>query len=240
MYFIFDIIAVLIFVLTVVSCRSKGFFKSFFGTLKVVLAIVISYVFMPTVAYFYRTAFVEKTITDTVASRINVLAQKTMDGFNLEKLFADMPSEFADILSRYGANRESLAERFGGLASAADSSVNELAVSITGDIVHTVSDILAFATLFIGSMIILSIVIWLLGFITKLPVISSVDKALGLVFGIISGVILVWVYCNLVTFGVDAISVVKPGILGSNVIDNTYIVKYISDNFMFGFAAPKS
>ncbi|MEE0969525.1 MAG: hypothetical protein U0M06_09165, partial [Clostridia bacterium] len=77
MYFIFDIIALMIFFLTVSSCRTKGFFKSFFGTMKVVISILIAYIFMPSMAYFYRTSFVEKLVTDNVAERINILTQKT-------------------------------------------------------------------------------------------------------------------------------------------------------------------
>lgn len=237
MFFIFDVIALVIFLLTVVSCRSKGFFRSFFGMMKVIISIIVAYIFMPTVAYFFRTSFVEKMISGTVADRINTLAQSTATGFDLEKLFSDMPTEFTDILKRYGADVDSLAERFGGMTDAAQEHVNELATSITSTIVHAISDFLGFTTLFIGCFIVLTIVVMIVGMITKLPVISSIDKGLGLVFGLISGLILVWVYCNLVSFGVEAISVVKPGLLGNNAVQNTYIVKYVSENFRFGFAA---
>ena len=236
MYFILDVIALAIFLITVISCQRKGFFKSFFGLIKVVLALVVAYIFMPTVAYFYRTSFVERLVSKNVAERINVLAQKTADGLNLSKLFSDMPSEFSDILSRYGADGEKLAERFGVIEDAALDSVNDLASSITSKVVHGISDTLAFATLFVGGLVILTLVIWLMGFILKLPVLSSIDKGLGFIFGLISGILLVWVYSNLMTYALETIEILKPGILGEDVIDNTFIVKYISENYMFGFA----
>ncbi len=236
MYFILDVVAIIIFLLTVISCRRKGFFRSFFGLIKVILALVVAYTFMPTVAYFYRTSFVERLVSRNVAERINVLAQKTADGLNLNKLFADMPSEFSDILSRYGADGKKLAERFGAIEDAALDSVNDLASSITSKVVHGISDTLAFATLFIASLIILTVVIWLMGMILKLPVLSGIDKGLGFIFGLISGILLVWIYSNLITYAVETIEILKPGILGQNVIDNTFIVKYISENYMFGFA----
>ena len=74
MFLIFDVIAVVIFVFTVISCRNKGFMSSFLGTIKVALAIVISYVFMPTVSYYFRTGFVEKLITGSVTDRLHSLA----------------------------------------------------------------------------------------------------------------------------------------------------------------------
>ena len=236
MYFILDVIALIIFLITVISCQRKGFFKSFFGLIKVILALVVAYIFMPTVAYFYRTGFVEKMISKNVADRINALSQKTAEGFDFSKLFADMPSEFSEILGRYGADGEKLAERFGAIENAAEESINDLASSITTSVVHGVSDALAFATLFVGALIILTLVIGIMGLILKLPVLSTIDKGLGFLFGIVSGLLLVWVYSNLMTYAVEAIEIVKPGILGQNVIDNTFIVKYISENYMFGFA----
>ncbi len=236
MYFVLDVIAIIIFLMTVISCRRKGFFKSFFGLIKVLLALVAAYVFMPTVAYLYRTGFVERIVSENVAERIDALAQKTTKGLNLSKLFTDMPSEFSDILGRYGADAQKLAERFGTIEEAAEESVNDLASNITSSVVHGVSDALAFTTLFVGALIILTFVIWLIGLILKLPVLSSIDKGLGLIFGIISGLLLVWVYSNLVTYAVETIEIVKPGILGQNVVDNTFVVKYISENYMFGFA----
>lgn len=237
MFFVLDVLAVVFFISSIISCRNKGFFKSFFGMIKVLLSLLVAYVFMPTIAYFYRTKFVEKLITENVAERINSLAQKTAEGFNFEKLFADMPAEFRDILTRYGADAEALSEKFGEMTGAAEESVTEMANSITASVVRTVSDVLAFVTLFIGCLIVLSIVIWIVGMILKLPVLSSLDKGLGFIFGIISGALLVWIFCNVAASAVELIGVIKPGLIGSNVIENTYIVKYVCDNFPFGFAA---
>lgn len=237
MFLILDAIAVLIFVINVITCRRKGFFRSFFGTLKVAIAIVVSYMFRPAVAYYYRTGVVEKLINKSVADRIHSIAQKTSEGFNLEKLFTDMPTEFADIMSRYGANTSSLNEKFGSMTSAAEENVIELSKSITDPIVHTVSDILAYATLFLGTILILSIVVWLGGLIMELPILSSFDKNLGFLLGIITGALLVWVFCNIVAILANSLAIVKPGILGNNVIDNTYIVKWVSENLGFGFVS---
>lgn len=235
MFLILDVIAILIFVITVVRCCRRGFFKSFFGTLKVGIAIVISYMFRPAVAYYYRTGFVEKLINNSVTERIRSIAQKTSDGFNFEKLFSDMPTEFADILSRYGADGTSLNTKFGSMTSAAEEHVAELSKTITDPIVHTVSDILAYVTLFIGSIIILSIVIWLGGLIMNLPVLSSLDRNFGFILGVLSGALIVWVFCNVAAILIESLAIVKPGILSGNVIENTYIVKWVSENLKFGF-----
>lgn len=237
MFLIFDVIAVVIFVFTVISCRNKGFMSSFLGTIKVALAIVISYVFMPTVSYYFRTGFVEKLITGSVTDRLHSLASSAQEGFNLEKLFADMPTEFGDILTRYGADADTLSERFGNMTEAAENNLTDLAQTITYPVVKSVSNILAYAALFVGSLIILSIVIKIIGLVMKLPVLKGIDRTLGLVFGVISGALLVWVYCNLVAFTINSISIVKPGLIGTNVFENTYIIKFVCEKYGFGFAA---
>lgn len=237
MFLIFDVIAIFIFAFTVISCYHKGFMKAFLGTLKVVFAIIISYVFMPTVSFYFRRGFVEKIITGGVSDRIHSLVQAFGDGFNLQKLFSDMPAEFSDILSRYGADAGKLSERFGGMSAAAEENITELVETITYPVVKSVSNILAYAALFVGSLIVLTVVIWIIGLVMKLPVLRGIDKTLGFVFGFVSALLLVWVYCNIVAFTINSISIVKPGLIGNNVLENTFIIKYICDNFAFGFAA---
>lgn len=235
MFFIIDLLALLIFFGTVVSCYRKGFFKSFFSSIRVVLAIIVSYMFMPTVSYLYRTKFVQDAVSGVIEGRLFALVQETADNFNLEKLFLDMPAEFSDILSRFGTDAEKLSESYGQMSSAASSNVTQMAQTIAFPVAKTISDVLAYVTLFIGTMIILTIVIKIIGVVLKLPVLSGFDKILGLALGVVSGGLFLWVYCNVVSIGIKILNTVKPDVLGSNVIENTYIVRYLSDWFGAGF-----
>lgn len=192
---------------------------------------------MPTVSFYFRRGFVENFINKGVSDRIHSLVRAFGDGFDLQKLFSDMPAEFSDIISRYGADADKLSERFGKMSSAAEENITDLVETITAPVVKSVSNILAYAALFVGSLIILSIVIWIVGIIMKLPVLRSIDKTLGLIFGAVSALLLVWVYCNIVAFMINSISIVKPGLIGNNVLENTYIIKYICENYAFGFAS---
>ena len=123
------------------------------------------------------------------------------------------------------------------MTEAAENNLTDLAQTITYPVVKSVSNILAYAALFVGSLIILSIVIKIIGLVMKLPVLKGIDRTLGLVFGVISGALLVWVYCNLVAFTINSISIVKPGLIGTNVFENTYIIKFVCEKYGFGFAA---
>lgn len=70
-------------------------------------------------------------------------------------------------------------------------------------IISTVSDLIlkavTFFILIIVIYIIVRIVIYMLDFISKLPVINSINKTGGLVVGIAQGLLLVWIGCLIVT-----------------------------------------
>ncbi len=70
-------------------------------------------------------------------------------------------------------------------------------------IVETVSDLLlkaiTFFVLIIIIYIVVRIVIFMLDFISKLPIINSINKSGGLVVGLVQGLLFVWIGCLIVT-----------------------------------------
>lgn len=231
MFFVLDVLALIIFFGTIISCYHKGFFKAFFGTIKVIVSVVVAYLFMPTLSYFFRTKFIQKTVSGAIEERVSAIVNGVADKINLQKLFADMPTEFADILNRYGADTEKLAERYGHMTDAAEENVVDLAQTIAFPVVKTISDVLSFIAIFILAFVVLTIAIKLVSLVLKLPVLSGIDKFLGFVLGLVSGAILLWVYCNVVSIGINAFNAIKPGMLGNDVVENTFIIKNLNDFF---------
>ena len=72
-----------------------------------------------------------------------------------------------------------------------------------GYIVSTISDMvlkaLTFFTLIIVIYIIVRIVIVIFDFISKLPIINSINKSGGLVVGLVQGLLIVWIGCLVIT-----------------------------------------
>ncbi len=233
MYFILDLIAIILFLVVLVSCYRKGFLKSFLSSLKVLLSIILAYVFTPTVSFYIRTGFVEEKVTGIIGERISAMTIKTAEFFNLKRLFEDMPEEFRKIISSFGADGDVLRERYGDMASATEESIEAMARTIAAPAVKIISNSIAFALLFIGIMLVITIVIHIVGLITHLPLIGGLDRALGFVLGIFTGVLVIVVFCNLSYYAIKALNMVSPSRISENVIENTYVVRYLSEFFGF-------
>ncbi len=233
MYFILDLVAIILFLIVLVSCYRKGFLRSFLSSLKVVLSIVLAYVFTPTVSFYIRTGFVEERVTEIVHRRILGVTTKTAELFNLRRLFEDMPEDFRKTLSSFGADGETLRERYGDMVSASEESVAAMSETIAAPAVKIISNSIAFALLFIGIMLAITIIIHIVGLITHLPIIGGLDRALGFVLGVFTGLLVIVVFCNISYYAIKAINMVSPSRISENVIENTYVVKYLSEFFGF-------
>ncbi len=228
MFLALDIIIVVIFAATLINCIRRGFVLSVMSLLKSVLALVAAYIFAPALADFFKNAFLSDAITSPVKSRLDVMLTETAGKFNIEKLFADKPREFLDILNRFGVRIEDFADSYGTNSQASEEYVTRLAEDITASVVDTVAYILAFVALFVGALIVLSIVIFILSAVVKLPVIRGVDKLLGTVFGLASGLVLAFVLSGLAKVGFEALASVYPDTF-SGVIEKTVVVKFLGN-----------
>lgn len=81
-------------------------------------------------------------------------------------------------------------------ASGAVEGFNEYLVSTVSDLILKA---ITFFVLIIIIYIIVRIVIFMLDFISKLPVINSINKSGGLVVGLLQGLLFVWIACLIVT-----------------------------------------
>lgn len=228
MFLALDIIVVVIFAATVIHCIRKGFLVSVLNLLKSVLAVAAAYLFSPALAEFFKNAFLSDAITVPVKSRLDVMLTETAGKFNLEKLFADKPKEFLDMMSRFGVKIEDFADSYGVNSQASEEYVTRLAEDITAPVVNTVSYVLAFVALFVGTLILLTIVILIVSAVVKLPLIKGVDKMLGTVLGLVSGIVLAVVLSGLAKAGFEALASVDPDTFGG-IIDKTVVVKFLGD-----------
>ena len=131
MFLALDIIVVVIFAATLIHCIRKGFLVSVLNLLKSILAVAVAYLFSPTLADFFKRSFLGEAITAPVRKRLHVMLDETAGKFDLEKLFADKPKEFLDILDRFGVKIEEFASSYGVNFQASEEYVASLAQEIT-------------------------------------------------------------------------------------------------------------
>jgi len=118
MNFVLDLLLVVIVLATIVRCTSQGFVKSIINLVSVVVAALAANRFSEPVAAWLRENVFSARITEKVVGTIRSLAARGEEVFDLSRLFADMPEEFASVLARYGADADQLSAAYGTLSQA--------------------------------------------------------------------------------------------------------------------------
>ena len=155
------------------------------GMVKIVLsmaAMIVAYVLAAALTVPVSMALKSATpVYDTIEKSVSTMVKESkVDSTSIEKL--NLPAQIEEKIME-GAN--------------------DVASGFNEYLVETISNLilkaLTFFILFIVIYIILSIVIKIFDFVSKLPLINTVNKAGGLAVGAAQGLIIVWIGCLVIT-----------------------------------------
>ncbi|MEE0686333.1 MAG: CvpA family protein [Lachnospiraceae bacterium] len=155
------------------------------GMVKIVLsmaAMIVAYVLAAALTVPVSTALKSATpVYDTIEKSVSTMVKESkVDSTSIEKL--NLPTQIEEKIME-GAN--------------------EVASGFNEYLVKTISNLilkaLTFFIVMIVIYIILSIIINVLDFVAKLPLISNINKSGGLVIGLVKGLIYVWIACLALT-----------------------------------------
>lgn len=235
MNFLFDIIIIAIIAFSIYRGVSRGFIKSVMKLLSFGIAFFAAYTFTGDLAKVYNDQFFLSSYTDKVSNAIAPVLQKTGEMFDLKKLFTEMPDAFKDLLTRFGANVGELETSF-GTSSASAETVENLSGKIAEPIAGMISTALAFITIFVGSLIILAILTWIIDLIFKLPVLKKANKILGFILGLLLAFVYAFIFSKLAVKIIDVGVAVRPEVFNENIISNSLLLKFFSGLSLFGIA----
>lgn len=227
MNFLLDVLLLLIVVITIVRCTSRGFVKSVVNLVSVVVAFFAANSFTAPVSAWLKENVFSARITASVTATIRSLAARGGEVFDLSRLFADMPDEFASVLARYGANTEQLSAAYGSFSQAGADQAGELAGQIAEPVVAGLSDVCGFLLVFVAVMLACLLLGALLDLIVKLPVLRSANRLLGFLLGLICAAALALIYAGAAEHLTNYLHSVDPVAVGADVIDRTILLKYL-------------
>jgi uncharacterized membrane protein required for colicin V production len=207
----------------------RGLIKTVFSLFSMVITVGLAYLLYPTVSEllikyteidaFLRAKIIEGFNLESLAENVfSVQDQiKMINDLNIPDMFKEMlvnnnNSEIYQIL-----NVDSIAEYIGGFFSTI--AINALAFLIT--------------FLIVG--ILLKIVAVILDIVSKLPVLHQINRIGGLAFGLILGVLIVWVVCVAISLivGISGNSEILVLIESSTVAqffyENNLVMYFITD-----------
>ncbi len=214
---ILDIILVVVLILCVIEGYKKGFLKSLIGLIgKIASIIVATYLSLPIAQYLYD---------NIIAKRLASLVREALAVPNQAEALSEFLSHpTIAMLGSVGISLPS-AEQLIGLGE--ESAIQFFTSGAVGDFLSSLIRGFAFILLMFLFSIVVSIVIRVVGGITRLPLIGTVDRTLGLMLGAIKGAL--WLFIISVAIYVLAV-VVQIELITTSTINNTYILDVITEN----------
>ena len=177
-----DLILLAIIAFCVIKYYRGGITGTIFGIGKFLLSIICAVIFGGLVGRLLADGPIGSLVNYGMRYRISdYLEERSMSSF-----LADPPEGFIRFTKMVGADLSSLQNEFGGRND--DRVLGELAERIARPVTETVSGILGYVAVFLVMFIAATIVISCLKKI-KIPVLTSIDKWLGLGLGVVIGVL---------------------------------------------------
>ena len=193
MWIVLDIIIAAIFVFFIVSGVKKGFIKSCLGLVVTLLSIAITTSFYAGVASFIRDTVVYNNLKENLKDAIEKHIGDTEDASTVSRFFGDVSSdlpEFARILEGLNVKPDEIAKDIdSAIQNGKEVTVDLICEKLVEEAAEFISAGVAIILLFIVSMIVLTLLVYLLDMIFKLPVLNFANKSLGFVIGFVKALL---------------------------------------------------
>ncbi len=191
MNIILDVILLTIFVAFVFTAAKKGFMLSLLELIAVIAALSLSYQFSPVVAQATYDNIVEKNLIETVEIQIDENLNISSSTEQAEVILGSLPDFMVDFASSVGIEIEEVRTQISSETFSAENLATELVTEVAQPIVVAALTAIFFLVLSALLMFALKWVAGLLSKVFKLPLIGTVNKALGGVLGACKGVMVI-------------------------------------------------
>lgn len=224
MYIAIDLILAVILASVIIGAWRRGFVRSVFKLCSTLAAIVIAVLFYKELSNYFYTAFVLEKSQEYVGGFLQNFAAE-LPGAEPAWIAALLPEQLRSTAGLLGLDLEEIL-RADDLFSA-----EALGESLSLSIATVISNILAFAALFFGSLILLGLVGFVLDKVAQLPILNGANKFLGLLFGIAEAFVLGIVLSGVAEALLSAYGALHTDFAFTDISNNTYIAAFLLQFF---------
>ena len=225
-----DVLLVAILVFSTVRFGIKGLICSILGMGKFIIAFLVSLALGSPVGILLANGIVGNAVSDHIYNKIYGYFD---GGESLTEFFANIPDGFLKMVKLFGADVEALEAKFGS-AQGSEAVIREMSDVISKPVSRTLSAMIAYVIIFVAAYIVLSIVIK--GFRKiKIPIITKIDKLLGITLGLALGVLGVAFISTAIYSILEFISAIKNSEEIMKIYSDSHVFKFIYDLRIFEF-----
>ncbi len=230
-----DALVLAVFVLCVVIGIKKGFIRSIILLAVIALAFFASYKFTRPFAEYLNKNYIGSSVAEKVSEKIAAIfssgdtgekAADRSDEISNDDI-EEKKGDISDLLDRFSVPVDDLTS---WLKEKKDRTVAEIAGFIAGPTADALSVGIAFVIIFFGTAIVGYIALWLISKLFETEALSGVNGLLGGLLGAVKGLAICMALCYALCRILPSLGGIN-GVIPSDVIEKTYIVKFIGRLF---------
>ena len=224
MQYVIDVILALLLVYFTVRGFKRGFFKTVLSAGRLVLAILLTVALGSRVSQWIDRQYVNPPVYEKVHTKLAAMAA---DAGAVGRVLPSARRAVRRVPGKDELNRQAESN-----ASSLDQMVEQYSASISNTVSGAISTVVGYLLTFAAAFAVLALVTWLIGKLTRLPLLKQCDKIAGLVLGLVSGF-----------FAVSLLATVFWALLYATdslaVYDKTYLLKFFKEMKIFQFILDK-
>lgn len=219
-----DMIIIIILAVSGLKGLSRGFIVSLFNLLSFFMAIYIAKLYYPAVVgYIYNNTLIDEKIQEFIYNRVLSVIGSSNTGDNTNFLIESfrLPESISKSLN------EGLELQMGF-----DRAIDAAELFLAEKLTYLFITIISIITIFLLIRSILLILVNVLDLIAKLPVINFFNRAAGLAFGLIKGVLAVFIIFTILT---PVISMYPKGFIAQGTLNSVLGNYFYTHNFIINY-----
>ncbi len=211
MAIIIDLILIAILALSIFFGYKKGLIGVAFKIVSFIIAIVITLIlYRPVSSFIINNTELAKNIENTITDK---LSSAEIEEGKIKEENTDLPNVIVNYINE-------------GITNAVDSTKDVVVGTIAKELSKSVINLIVIIAIFIITRLLLLFAKAILEAVSELPVIKQFNEAGGIVYGILRGIILIYVILAIVSLILPIID--KDIVLG--IINDTILTKILYNN----------
>ena len=218
-----DLIVLAIILIAGYIGMKRGLIRSVVGVFSIIISLALATWAYPIVANVINDTGLDDTITHAIEQSLS--KEDETEAEDAEEQDGDEAGKLSVLpkSAKYAIEKQT-------------NTIIDSAKSATAQTISSLAiNIISMLAVFLVVRLLMFLITHTLKFITKLPVIRSVDKGLGAILGALSGILIVYLLLTLLTFNTALNTnhpigkAVKDSYIASIMYDNNFIVSWISE-----------
>ena len=194
---ILDILIIVIIALSIFFAAKRGFIRTLLGGTSFLIAVAIALAFINPVRDYLGNSSVAYKARASLSDTLAGFVSSESESYD-PKLLEDN-SAFMNMISVFGIDTEEIRGKWQEWRTENTEKLRvDLEEYVSKPVVHAVATVVAFLALFLGSLLILKLALFLLDRFFRLPVLRQANTFLGVLLGVILAAVRVYLFVALV------------------------------------------